>query len=236
METATKQVIDLGQPGNGQFKALMSSLNFCLTCGLCASSCPVSGIDSFDPRKVVRLAVLGSQRELIEARWPWICTMCGRCEYICPMGIEITGLIRKIRSLRDRDKAPGTLHKGVMAALKTGNNFSIPKDDFIFVMEDVGVEFAEEEGFPDFKVPLDKKGANILCTVHGKLPFGQTDDMKYWWKIFHVAKEDWTIPAENWEGVNWGLFTGDDEAMRTMVGRIVENMEKLEAKNLLLPE
>ena len=32
-----------------------------------------------------------------------------------------------------------------MAALKTGNNFSIPKDDFIFVMEDVAEEFAEEE-------------------------------------------------------------------------------------------
>jgi hypothetical protein len=152
------------------------------------------------------------------------------------MGVDIVAAIRNVRRLRDREKVPGTLHKGVVAALKTGNNFSIPKDDFIFVMEDVAEEFAEEEGFADFKIPLDKKGANILCTVHGKLPYGQTDDMKFWWKIFYAAKEDWTIPTENWEGVNWGLFTGDDEAMKTMVGRIVENMEKLEAKNLLFPE
>ena len=41
---------------------------------------------------------------------------------------------------------------------------------------------------------------------------------------------------DNWEGVNWALYTGDDEAMRIMVGRIVENMERLEAKNLLFPE
>jgi hypothetical protein len=152
------------------------------------------------------------------------------------MGVKITDLVREVRSLRDRDKVPGSLHKGVVAALEKGNNFSIPKEDFIFIMEDVAQEFAEEEGIPDFEMPLDKQGANILCTVHGKLPFGQTDDLKHWWKIFHAAGESWTIPTENWEGVNWALYTGDDDAMKTMVGRIVENMEKLEAKNLLFPE
>lgn len=231
METAPD-----GTPFEMQNPSSGSDYNACLTCGICSGRCPVCGVDGFDPRKVVRMAALGLENKIIEARWPWICTMCGRCDHRCPMGIDVTGLIRSIRSQRDRDKVPGTLHKGVMAALQTGNNFSIPKEDFIFVMEDIGAEFAEEEGFPDFKVPLDKQGANVLCTVHGKLPFANTDDMKFWWKIFHVAGEDWTIPSENWEGVNWGLFTGDDEAMKTMVGRIVENMEKLGAKNLLLPE
>ncbi len=210
--------------------------NICYTCASCASSCPVTGIDGFDARKLVRMAVLGLGYELIKSRWPWICTMCGRCEYVCPMGVKLGELIRNIRSLRAREEVPGTLHKGVTAALATGNNFSIPKDDFIFVMEDVAEEFAEEEGLSDFEIPIDKKGANILCTVHGKLPYGQTDDMKFWWKIFYAAQESWTIPSENWEGVNWALYTGDDDAMKIMVGRIVENMEKLEAKNLLFPE
>ena len=228
------KALDLTQP---QEKRLASEqANICFTCATCASGCPASGIDGFDARKVVRMAILGLEDELVEARWPWICTMCGRCEYACPMGIQIGDLIRNIRSHRDREDVPGTLHKGVMAALETGNNFSIPKDDFIFVMEDVAEEFSEEEGLSDFEMPLDKRGANILCTVHGKLPYGQTDDMKFWWKIFYAAKESWTIPSENWEGVNWALYTGDDEAMKTMVGRIVENMEKLEAKNLMFPE
>lgn len=210
--------------------------NACFTCGTCASGCPVSGIDGMDPRKLVRMAVLGMQDALVESRWPWICTMCGRCQYACPMGIRIVDAVRAVRALRERDKVPGTLHKGIEAALKTGNNFSIPKDDFIFIMEDVAEEFAEEEGLGDFKIPLDKKGANILCTVHGKLPYGNTDDMKFWWKIFYAAGEDWTLPTDNWEGVNWALYTGDDDAMKTMVGRIVENMDRLEAKNLLFPE
>jgi len=83
---------------------------------------------------------------------------------------------------------------------------------------------------------VDKQGANLLTTVHNKLANTHTEDLKHWWKIFHAANEDWTLISENWEGTNWGFFTGDDEAMRTMVGRIVEQMEKLQIKNLMWPE
>jgi hypothetical protein len=60
--------------------------------------------------------------------------------------------------------------------------------------------------------------------------------MKWWWKIFYAAGESWTISSEYWEGVNWGLFSGDDEAMKTVVGRIVDNMRRLSCEVLLLPE
>ena len=45
-----------------------------------------------------------------------------------------------------------------------------------------------------------------------------------------------TVPSEKWEGVNWGLFSGDDESMKIFVGRIVDHLERLECKTLLLPE
>jgi hypothetical protein len=44
------------------------------------------------------------------------------------------------------------------------------------------------------------------------------------------------VPSTNWEGVNWGLFSGDDESMRELVGRIVAHMQRLQIPNLLLPE
>jgi Fe-S oxidoreductase len=207
----------------------------CFTCGTCAGGCPVSGVDGMDPRKAVRMAALGLDQELIDSRFPWICTVCGRCEYACPQGVEITKLIRKARGLRERDKVPGPIHKGVVMDLERGNNLGIPRDDFLMLLADVGKEL-EEEGFPGFYVPVDKKGANVLVTINSKEPFGEPDDMKFWWKIFYCAKEDWTVPSENWEGVNWGLFSGDDEAMKIFVGRIVEHMERLECKTLLLPE
>ena len=39
-----------------------------------------------------------------------------------------------------------------------------------------------------------------------------------------------------WEGVNWGLFTGDDAAMKVMVDRIAQQLEVLQIRNLMWPE
>lgn len=208
----------------------------CLTCAMCSGACPVAGVDDFDPRKVVRMTSLGMTAEMVPSRWPWICTMCGKCEQICPMGVEIPDIIRRLRSMHQRDQVPGILHDGLANALRTGNNLALPKDDFIFILEDVGEEIAEEEGFEGFTVPIDKEGARILTTVHNKLVNTHTEDLKHWWKIFHAAGEDWTVASDNWEGTSWGYFTGDDGAMKIMAGRIVENMRRLNAGTLLWPE
>lgn len=207
----------------------------CLTCGSCASACPIAGVDELDPRKAVRMVVLGLEEELIESQWPWKCTLCGKCEEACPMNVEIVAMFRAVRGLRERDQVPSPMHKGVVMDLGRGNNLGIPKDDFLYLLDELSQEMVEE-GLEGFTVPVDKVGANVMITVNSKEPFAEPDDMKYWWRIFHAAGEDWTIPSENWEGVNWGLFTGDDESMKTLVGRIVENMYRLECKTLLLPE
>ena len=208
----------------------------CLTCAMCASACPVAGVDDYDPRKMVRMVSLGLVDQVAQSRWPWICTMCGKCEQICPMGIDIADITRRLRSLREGKRIPGILHKGLTAALETGNNLSLPKEDFIFILEDVAEEIAAEPGFAGFNVPIDKKRARLLTTVHNKLVNTHTEDLKPWWKIFHTAGEDWTVATDNWEGTSWGYFTGDDEAMKIMAGRIVENMRRLEIDTLLWPE
>jgi len=231
-----EKVIGIGELNHGRFKALPFAQDFCITCDICSSSCPASGIDGFDPRMLVRMVGLGLEDEVVNAKWPWICTMCGKCEHVCPMEIRIPDIVRNIRGLRDREKVPGVLQKGLEAALKTGNNLALPKEDFIYIVEDVAGEIAEEPGFEGFKVPIDKKGANLLSTIHNKLVNTHTEDLKYWWKIFHAAKEDWTITSENWEGTSWGLFTGDDEAVKIMAGRIISQMNRFEIKNLLWPE
>jgi len=210
--------------------------DYCMTCGLCSSACPVSGVDGFDPRKVIRMISFGLKDDVVASRWPWICTMCGKCEQVCPMEIQIADAVRNIRSLRRREDVPGILHKGLEAAIETGNNLRLPKEDFVFILEDVAEEVAEEEGFGDFRVPIDKKGARVLTTIHNKLVNTHTDDLKHWWKIFHAAQESWTVASENWEGTSWGYFTGDDEAMKVMAGRIIEQMERLEIDTLLWPE
>jgi heterodisulfide reductase subunit C len=227
------QTINLNHLKNDPLKLSIDNFQTCQTCGLCSSACPVAGVENFDPRKVVRMLALGLTDELVAAKWPWICTMCGKCSHLCPMEIDIADIVRHIRARRERDQVPGVLHKGVATALKTGNNLGVPKDDYLFVVEDVAEEIAQEPGFENFKLPIDKKDANILATVHNKLINTHNEDLKHWWKIFYAAGEDWTITSENWEGCNWGYFTGDNEAMRTMAGRVAGQMERLKVKNLL---
>src|SRR5512147_2620007 len=123
----------------------------CMTCGLCASACPVAGVDGFDPRMLVRLMALGLEQSAVDSRWPWICTMCGKCEHICPMQVRIADAVRRVRSLRARDRVPGILHKGLQAALETGNNLRLPREDFLFILEDVASEIREEKGFETFQ-------------------------------------------------------------------------------------
>lgn len=212
------------------------SQDACMACSICACACPVSGVDGFDPRQIVRLMAMGLERELVESRWPWICTMCGKCENACPMEVRIADVVRRIRSLRARDRVPGILHKGLQAALEAGNNLRLPKDDFLFILEDVAGEIREEPGFEGLQVQVDLKGARILTTIHNKLVNTHTEDLKHWWKIFHAAGESWTVSSESWEGTSWGYFTGDDEAMKTMAGRILAQMESLEIDTLLWPE
>jgi heterodisulfide reductase subunit C len=222
-------------PKRGKLNADPKWASLCLTCGTCASGCPVTGVDGMDPRKAVRMAALGLEDQLVESRWPWICTLCGRCELACPMGIEIVAMTRTCRSLRERDKVPDPIHRGVMMNYERGNNLGIPKDDFLFLLFDVGNELVEE-GFPGFYVPIDKKGARVITTINSKEPFGEPEDMMFWWKIYYAAKEDWTVSSVNWEGVNWALFSGDDENMKIQVERVLENARRLEAEVLLLPE
>ena len=217
-------------------RPIQSLADTCLACGTCSAGCPITGESGFDPRKIVRMVLWGQDQVLIESTLPWLCTLCGKCEKACPMGINIVNLIRTARGKVARAKVPGMIHQGVELGLKTGNNLGLPTEDFVFIVEDVGEELAAEPGFGEFKVPIDKQGANLLHTLHNKLVNTQNEDLVHWWKLFHLAGEDWTLPSLNWEGVNWGFFSGDDTAMKTFVDRIVTHMETLEIANLMYPE
>ena len=76
-------------PKQSKLRVAPEWADVCFTCGTCASGCPVTGVDGLDPRKAVRMAALGLDQELIDSRFPWVCTLCGRCEYACPQGVEI---------------------------------------------------------------------------------------------------------------------------------------------------
>lgn len=213
-------------------------LKACFACGACSSGCPITGtpgLEGWNTRKVLRMISMGMVDEVVDSNFPWACTACGRCALVCPQGVDIVPIMAHMKHLRERDKVPGILHKGVERALASGNNMAISRDDYLMTLADVGAEMAEEE-CPGFYVPVDKKGADVLFFPNSKEVNGDIDDMKWWWKIFYAARESWTVPSKNWEAVDWGLFTGNYEATKILAQRKMDLHRELGIKNLIMPD
>ena len=87
------------------------NLNLCLTCGACASGCPATGLMDMDPRKFLRMAALGLDEEITSTPWVWMCSMCQRCVYVCPMEINIPQLVYNARAAWPRSR--GGRERGV---------------------------------------------------------------------------------------------------------------------------
>jgi len=213
-------------------------LNLCMICGTCTNGCPLTGapgLEGLDVRKVLRMLHLGLVDEVVASKFPWLCTGCGRCAHACPMNVDIPYIMLHMKHLRARDKVPGVLHKGALNCFKTGNNMAIPREDYFFLMSDLGVELADEE-CPGFYVPIDKDDADILFFPNSKEVFADNEDMKWWWKIFYAARENWTIPSENWESVDWGLFTGNYEYIAAFAQRKIDFMREHRIKRMIMPD
>ena len=78
-----------------------ASFDACLTCGLCSSGCPAAGLENMDPRKFIRMAMIGMNEELSTTPWVWMCTQCRRCRHVCPMNIDISLLVHHARHKAD---------------------------------------------------------------------------------------------------------------------------------------
>ena len=138
------------------------NLNLCLTCGMCSSGCPATGLEDMDPRKFLRMAALGMDDEILNSKWAWICTMCRRCIYVCPMEINIPELVFNVRASWPRQERPKGLIESCDMALRNDSCSAMgtPGGDFQFVAEDVLEEYQESQPeFKDMQVPFNKKGA-----------------------------------------------------------------------------
>ena len=72
---------------------------YCEQCGRCSSACPITGINEFNIRRLVRHVELDLIDEIAASPMPWFCAACGRCEDACPNGIKILDITRTLRSV-----------------------------------------------------------------------------------------------------------------------------------------
>lgn len=89
---------------------------FCLDCGVCTGSCPVSRVlPSFSPRLIVEKALLGFGEELLKDRELWSCLTCSRCFERCPSRINFPEFMRLLREeAMARGTTPIYAHHGML--------------------------------------------------------------------------------------------------------------------------
>jgi heterodisulfide reductase subunit C len=81
------------QPGAEHFKQ-------CFTCGTCTAACPVAEVNpDYDPRKIIRMALLGMKEEVLSSDILWMCSRCYTCYALCPQGVKFTDVIGVLRDM-----------------------------------------------------------------------------------------------------------------------------------------
>ena len=228
----------------------------CVHCGMCAHACLFFN-ESNDPKyipihklepmrrvwwseytffgKLLSAVGLGPKvtDELLE-EWQELvyngCSLCGRCSMVCPVGNDITGMIRKEREgMVAAGYAPEGLIGASARAVRIGSPMGV-------TLKAVQAQVRHVENDTGLKVPFDQEGADYLVLMSSMEIMNYPEYLEAIAQIFDHAGLSWTLSSEAFEATNSGIQIGSSDIARELVSRVVEAAEKLKVKTVISPE
>jgi Fe-S oxidoreductase len=112
----------------------------------------------------------------------------------------------------------------------------ITTDEFVDTIKWLEDDLKDEVNDQNASIPLNEKGKNILYTLNPREPKFFPLSISAMAKIFYAAKESWTLSTEMYDITNYGFFTGNAGEATLIVKRLHDEVEKLDAKELILAE
>jgi heterodisulfide reductase subunit C len=135
------------------------TLKACYQCGTCASSCPVARLDSsFNPREVLKLALLGEKEEVISGDAIWLCTSCFNCQERCPQNVEIAEVVFALRNM--------AIEAGNSPNIYADFGSALVADGRIVAISKFAEKKREEFGLPPLK-PVAVEDLNKILSATG---------------------------------------------------------------------
>ena len=235
---------------------VVSYLSSCVHCGICAEAC-LFFTETGDPRyppihKTEPMRKLGSQeypfwgkiasklglrKPLTEedfADWEMLvydgCSMCGRCSMVCPLGVDIAYIIRKVK---EGLSAAGYSPQDLVEAGERARTIGSPMGVTVKTLE-ATIRVQEKE--TGLEIPLDKEGAEYLCLFSSGEIAGFPEFIGSLARIFKAANVSWTISSPYFEATNTGVQLGNSGLAAELVERVVAAAEKLKIKTVISPE
>ena len=92
---------------------------YCLDCGICTGSCPVSRVTpDFSPRLMVEKTLMEQEENPLEDINLWSCLSCGQCSSRCPSKIDYPEFVRMVREEAVRQGKGGVpAHRGLFQTI-----------------------------------------------------------------------------------------------------------------------
>jgi Fe-S oxidoreductase len=245
-------------------RVVATSLAGCIHCGMCSDACHYS-VSIPEDKTLVPAYKLDRFRKWYKSRFDWMgrifpafvgaqpltkelaeemfdklfggCTMCRRCTYNCPMGVDYGLTVRAARGIMQQvGRVPANLQETVDTHYNHGNNMAVPQDEFVETIEWIEEELQDEDGCADFKIPVDKKGAQYFLTLNPREPKYYPLTIQATAKVLNAAGVDFTISSRYWDLTNYALFNGNDVDARLFSTWQKEDVERLGCEYLLAGE
>ena len=158
------------------------------------------------------------------------CTLCGRCSMVCPVGIDITLLIRKTR---EGLAASGHAPEGLISATKRAVTIGSPMGVKLPALK---AQIAHVEKDTGLTIPLNVEGAEYMLLLSSMEIMNFPEFIDAVARIFKHAGVSWTISSEAFEATNSGIQIGVSDIAAELVQRVVDAADKLKVKTVISPE
>ena len=80
------------------------NLKLCFACGICTAGCPATEVDNeYNPRKIIRMILLGMKEEVLSSNLIWLCSLCYTCYARCPQNVKFTDIMEVLRDMAVRE-------------------------------------------------------------------------------------------------------------------------------------
>ena len=78
------------------------SVAACISCGTCAATCTAAQFTDFSLRRYILLLRRGDVTDVLQNIDK--CMLCGKCQLVCPMGVNTRGVIFSIQEISRRSE------------------------------------------------------------------------------------------------------------------------------------